>query len=211
MKKFWKIFLPSLLLSGLLALSLCYIIIPERTKCAVDIVVGYLNTPIGIGCGCSLTIGMVLTFIVKLIYDKYKVSVRDELGQAKQFAEEQKNQAKDYYDIVMEYKEDIKTTLNGFSARIDNVVDNVCKICETSPNAKIKALGEEIKNGSEEIKQDVKEELERQENNFAGVCEERHSVKELENKVNELTEKLERLVSQYEEREERVDSSSNEE
>ena len=53
--------------------------------------------------------------------------------------------------------------LSHYSQQIDNLCDNLVKVCETSPNAKIKAIGEEIKGKQGAIKEDLHDKLENNE------------------------------------------------
>ena len=197
MKKFVKWFLFSLFVCGSLALAICYMVIPERTKEAVDVVIGYLNTPIGIAGGTTITIGLVVGVILKVVYDRYKDSVRNDFQKAKEYAGAQKEQAKGYYDLVIQEREQIREILSSYSTRIDDILNKVILICETSPNAKVKALAEQIKTSGAELKEELKENLEELSNDFSNAIDRRTDVKALEHQVKELTEKLERLEEKY--------------
>ena len=68
MKKFIKVLccvVLSLVILGGIALAFCYMVIPQETKCAMDIVIGYLNTPIGIAGGSTITLGIVLFILLR--------------------------------------------------------------------------------------------------------------------------------------------------
>lgn len=198
MKKFIKWFLFSLLVSGGLALAICYMVIPERTKCAIDIVIGYLNTPLGIVGGTTITLGLVAYVIVKTLYEHYKHSIHNDLEEGKSFVEKQKKQAQDYYENALKEKQEISDILGAYSKEIDNLKDNLLLLCDTIPNAKVKALGENIKSDSDRLKTELKEQLES--NEFGKALEEKDHIKELEDKFEELR----KLVEQYGEREERT-------
>lgn len=197
MRKFVKWFVFWLLVLCGLALAICYIAIPQQTKSAIDIVIGYLNTPLGIAGGTTITLGLVASVIVKLVYDRYKTSINTTLEQAKQFAESKKQEAKEYHTNALKVQEEVKEMLSSYSTRIDELTNKLAEVCETSPNAKIKALGSEIKNGSDKLKEELKTKLEEVNNDFVATMEEKVNVKELETRVNELTQQLERLVEQY--------------
>lgn len=197
MKKFFKWFLFSLFVCGSLALAVCYMVIPERTKSAIDIVVGYLNTPIGIAGGTTITIGLVAGIILKLIYDRYKDSVRKDFKQAKDYAEAQKEQAKGYYELAVQEREQIRDILTSYDKRIDNLLDKVCEVCETIPNSKVKALALTIKEDGTKLKEELKEGLEEEYNLLADSIGAKTKVEKLEDKVAELTEKFERLLEEY--------------
>lgn len=210
MKKVVKWTLFGLVLCGIVALSLCYIIIPERTKAAIDVVINYVNTPLGIACGTTITIGTVIGVIIRLVYDRYKDSVRSDFAKAKKFVEEQKNEAKEYYDQLLKYKQEALDILEAYTSEINFLKDELVEVCNTSPNSKIKALGEKINNGINNIQETLKDNLEKVENDFASAIEEHDTVKELEDKVNYLNEMLERLVANNE-TEETIDSNPKEE
>ena len=88
-----------LLLCGGISLSLCYLIIPERTKYAIDILVGYLNTPFCIGFGITITGSVILYVIIKALIrfaienSKYG---KDELGKLKDKLNSTEQSAKEY-------------------------------------------------------------------------------------------------------------------
>ena len=197
MKKFIKWFLFSVVVLGSIALGICYITIPEQTKAAADVVVGYLNTPIFIAGGTTITFGLVIGIVFKYVYDKYKETIKNDLKNAKEYAEAQKEQAKDYHDCVVRYKAEVMEMLESYSTQIDFLTTQIVSICETSPNAKINAIGEKIKNGCNELKQELKDNLDKVENEFEVAMEEKSTVKQLESKVKELTSMVERLAKQY--------------
>lgn len=197
MKKFVKWFLFSLFVCGSLALAICYLTIPERTKSAVDVVVGYLNTPIGIAGGTTITIGLVAGIILKVVYDRYKDSVRNDFAQAKAYAEAQKEQAKGYYDLAIQEREQIRDILTSYDKRIDSLLDKVCKVCETIPNAKVQALALTIKEDGTKLKEELKESLEEQDNLLADSIGAKSRIEKLEEQIDRLTKGLERLVEQH--------------
>ena len=197
MKRFIKWFAFGTLVCGGIALAICYMAIPQETKSAMDIVIGYLNTPLGIVGGTTITLGVVASVVIKLIYDRYKTSMSVNLQQAKEYAESQKDKAQEYYDKALQVSEQVKEMLNSYSSRIDDLTDKLCMVCEKSPNAKIKALGEQIRQGSDNLKGELKTHLEELNNDFVATMEKKVNVKELETRVNELTQQLERLVEQY--------------
>ena len=198
MKKFIKYATWFLIAGAIISLGLCYLIIPERTKAAMDIVIEYANKPLGIVCGTTITLGAIVGIVIKVIYDRHKTSVKDIVKEGKEFAEQQKQQAKEYYELAKQEKEQVKEILSCYDQEIDKIVEQVAVVCETSPNAKIKALADQIRNGACEFKQEIKEKLESSENELVSALDKADKVKELEDKVAELTEKLERLLEEYE-------------
>ena len=195
MKKFIKWFIFWLLVLCGMALAICYVAIPQETKSAMDIVIGYLNTPLGIAGGTTITIGLVVGVIIKVVYDRYRDNIREDLIKAQEFASSEKEKAEQYKETLVEYKEQVTEMLNGYSQRIDYLTSQIIEVCETSPNAKVKALGEKIKNGSSELKTEIKDNFEKLNNDFVSAMNEKVKLEELENKINSLTEQLERLVN----------------
>lgn len=187
MKKVIKWTLFSLILGGIVALSLCYIIIPERTKSAVDVIIEYANKPLGIVCGTTITVGLVATIVIKLIYDRHKESIAEKLEQVKSFNASAVVDAKEYYEKALKEKEEVNAYLSNFNERIDNLTEQLCKVCETIPNAKIKALGEEIKNSDEQVAQTLENKL--GELNSYTI----EQISTLEERIKEL----EKVVSEY--------------
>ena len=197
MKKFVKWFLFWLVVLGGIALAICYIVIPEQTKSAADIVVGYLNTPIGIAGGTTITLGLVVGVILKLVYDRYKDSVRKDFTEAKHYAETQKEQAKGYYDLAIQEREQIRDILISYDKRIDDLLEKVCEVCETSPNAKVKALANTIRENGSSLKEELKDTLVEQDNLLASSIGEKSKVEKLEEQIKTLTIALERLEEKY--------------
>ena len=161
MKKFIKWFVFWTLVLGGVALAICYVAIPERTKSAMDIVVDYMNKPLFIGGGVVITVGMVFFVLIKA-YSHYVInSNKIELENYKSKVEELVKQAKDYesiakghYDKLIEKENELFDKIE----KVENEVENeVVEVCETIPNAKVKKLGQTIKekhNGGEETVND---------------------------------------------------------
>ena len=99
-------------------------------------------------------------------------------------------------DLLDKTGEYIRQRAGGRIAVIitDDVVDKLIMVCETSPNAKIKALAEQFKNQSIELKGEIVEQLQENENAFVGALEKKKTeVEILEDRIAEL----ERLVKQH--------------
>lgn len=191
MKKALKISTYCLIVSCIIALALCYIIIPERTKWAIDIVVQYLNTPIGIGAGTSITLGVVIFFIIK-----YAISTnvgRKITDFNSTIAEKEQLLKQDKVKLELQ-KEEIETYLKSYKEQIDTYYETLLKVCETIPNAKIKAIASELKGTKETLDTKVSEQL--------------ANVKEFSDKQEKTLEErlaeLEKVVNSYGERKERV-------
>lgn len=191
-KKALKISTYILIVCGIVALGLCYIIIPDRTKSAIDVVVEYLNKPLGIAFGTTITLGLVLGIVLKLLWNTHKDSIKKDINDYK--TEIKHEQAKlESAKKQLEIKEsEIKTILSTYDTHIDKLTDLVVKVCETSPNAKIKAIGEEVKG----VKVELAQELEQKKEIVAKYSDD--EIKTLLDKVNEI----EKVVKTYEQREE---------
>ena len=191
MKKALKISTYILIVCGIVALGLCYIIIPDRTKSAIDIVVEYLNKPLGIAFGSTITLGLVLGVVLKLLWNAHKDSIKKDITDYKALIEQEKNKlalAKHELEIK---ESEIKTILDTYDTHIDKLTDLVVKVCETSPNAKIKAIGEEVKG----VKVELSQELEQKKEIIDKYSDD--EIKTLLDKVKEL----EKVVNTYEQRE----------
>lgn len=206
MKKFLKvfciIFLCLLVVFGI-AIGVCYLVIPEETKQVLDIVVEYANTPLGIIGGSSITVGAVAFVIFKVVANYIIQKNKFNLESHKKEIEELKSKAKEYEEQANALNSNTKAILSGFSSEVDKLIGFVVKVCETSPNAKIKKIGEEIKNNADEYKEEIVKKIEIID---GGILEfnENLGIKELEEKLNDLSSKFERLVEQYDEREEEI-------
>ena len=196
MKKALKISSYLLIIACAISLALCFIIIPERTRYAMDIVIEWLNKPLGIVCGTTITLGLVVTIIVKLVYDRHKEKLASEYEKTIAVVKQKEDKAKEYYELGKQKEEQALQMLDSYSTRIDTLENELVKVCETMPNAKIKALGEEIKSKGVELKQELVETL--KDNDFVNAIKERISTETLLDKLNELADKVNALESKYE-------------
>lgn len=155
MKKALKISLYIFVLSCIVALALCYIIIPERTKSAIDIVIEYLNKPLGIVFGTTITLGLVIGVVLKLVWDRHRDSIKSDISSYKaQIKEKEEELNKVKYELSTKESE-IKAILGTYDTHIDKVTELIVKVCETSPNAKIKAIANEFKTTKVELAQEL--------------------------------------------------------
>ena len=197
MKKFLKVLCVialSLVLCGVVSLAVCYIAIPERTKCAIDIVIGYLNTPLGIAGGTTITLGLVVGIIIKYVIKVGKDNIKEDLEKVKGFNAETVVNAKKYYTQIKQKEEEIKQLILGYQGEIDELTQFALEICKTSPNAKIKALGLEFENKANELKDNIKNEINDIGLDYNKYIENKDKVEKLQDQIKELTEKFERLV-----------------
>ena len=193
MKKFMKWFGIFLLLGGLLSYAICYMVMPDRTKDFTYIAIQWANTPLFIAGGTTITIGLVVGVILKLVYDRYREKINGDYQQAKEFSKSQYEKAQECYEKILQTKEQVVEMLESYSTHIEKLEEELIEVCETSPNAKVKALGEKIRTNSKIIKDDLKQKLE-----FVSAMEKHDTIVELENKIKELTEQVGKLVEEHE-------------
>lgn len=151
MKKFVKWFTFWLIVCGGIALAICYMVIPNETKSAIDIVVGYLNTPLGIAGGTTITLGMVAYFVVSHIFKLNRDKVKEQYDSCVQELEQKKNEVQ---KLVEEYEKELKeydTKVRECFEQIIKVQNKEIDILQIIPNKKVKEqvelLIDEIKNG----------------------------------------------------------------
>ena len=148
MKKFIKWFLFLTFVCGCFALAICYMVIPERTKCAIDILVGYLNTPLGTIFGTTITLGLVVGVIIKVVVDRYRKNIKADLEEHKEQVQTLVNKAKDYEELANKYFSKLEEQNNILKAYVDNIDDMnnefLIKLCETVPNKKVKELARQF-------------------------------------------------------------------
>lgn len=204
MKKVVKIVSFSLILATLISIALCYIIIPDRTKLAFDVVVDYLNKPLPI-VGVSIIVfgGVVAYIISKTQFGKQLLnSFKSELDTFRVENEKKKQELEELQKTLEIRKSEINAYLSNFSKRIDVLEGKLIKVCETSPNAKIKALASEIDSHYQETKVELTTKLE----DLHEYSDEQ--IKTLEQRLLEL----ERLVKEYGEKgKETINSNTKEE
>lgn len=206
MKRFLKVMFGItliLLVLGAIALAICYMTIPDRTKQAVDIVIGYADKPLFIIGGSSITIGAVAFVLIRYAAKKFVDNYKKQLEDYGKGVDDKLLKAQQYRDSAKELFEKTTIILQGFSSQIEKVQNDLITLCETSPNAKIKALAVEFKTKTEELNKEIEHKLETTNNYLLNGKSEIDKVKEeFEKQINELTEQVERLVKQYEQREE---------
>ena len=155
MKKALKISLYVFVLSCIVALALCYLIIPERTKSAIDIVVEYLNKPLGIAFGTTITLGLVIIVVLKLVWDRHRDSIKSDISSYKAQIESEKSKLENEKRELTLKESEIKTILGTYETYTDKLTELVIKVCETSPNVKIKAIANEFKTTKVELEQEL--------------------------------------------------------
>lgn len=186
MKKVFAIISFTLLLCLGVAIGLCFCIIPEQTKLAIDVVVEWVNKPLPIIGVSILTLGGVVLVVLDrtTLGRKLLTQLKEEIGAFKSENEKLKREIIEKEKELITHKQEQIAFLSNYSQRIDKLTENIVKVCETSPNAKIKALGEEIKG----VDTKLKEELDKKVIEMSEYTEEGY--KSLETKIAELTERL---------------------
>lgn len=200
MKKALKISLWSILGAGFIALIICYCVITEQTRLAADKLVEYLNTPLGIAGGSTITIGVVLFLLIKYALKLNKDKIRDLVEEGKNFVQDKESSAKEYLELAEKKQEETKVIITNYEERFELLLNELVVVCETMPNAKIKALGEEIKGKYAETKEALKTELD----NVDEYIKENTPKFDYEKAYNEIVDRLGKLEKDYGEKEETI-------
>lgn len=197
MKKALKIIAIVLLLGGLIALGICYYVMPIKTTMAFDKVIALLNTPVGIIGGTTITLGLVGGIVLKVVLDLHRSGIRHDLNEIKKLREEKTEEAKHYYELALKEKEEVKTIITSNKDQIDFLVAKIVKICETTPNAKVQALAKEILEGYNNGQKQLEEELHKVDTSIEEYAQEKVDIKDLLAKYNELLNLLGKLEIEY--------------
>ena len=192
-KRFLKVFCAITLILGVGAYFTCLGVMPERTKAFTDIVIDYLNKPLGIAFGVTITLGGIIYFFIAYtsVGKKALNYLKGIVFDTKAKVETETKKAQEYYELAKKEKEEIKVVLSGVYAKVDNLTDLLVKVCETSPNAKIQALGNDIASCKNDYKENVSVELAKIDSNVEQYIEEKIDVKALADELNELKKKVE--------------------
>lgn len=150
MKKFIKWFLFSLVLCGGLALAICYMVIPNETKSAADIVIGYLNTPIGIAGGTTITIGAVLYVLFKVIYDRYRDRIIKEIELVKSNLAKEKEKDEEVINELKGLLEEKAKKIAELEINLETLKENSKELLALIPNKKVQERLEELYGTREE-------------------------------------------------------------
>ena len=194
-KRFLKVFLCITLVLGVGAYFTCLGCMPERTKAFTDIVVDYLNRPLGIAFGCTITLGGLIYFFIaytsvgKKALNYLKGVVADTKAQSDNAIEK----AKEYYEQAKVEKEQAKVIANGVCAKVDELTDKLAKVCETIPNKKVNDLAQEIVEKKDNYKVEINSEIAKVEQGVENYIENKVDLQALQEKI----DNLERLVAKY--------------
>ena len=188
MKKFLKIFIPSLVASIGFAFVICYYTIPIKTQILIDKVVELANTKLFIIGGTTITLGFVLGIVIKLVYDRYRSSVKADLKEIKSYYDKSLKKEQEVVEQAEKTREEINVILYSYEERIDKIESKLIKACETIPNAKVQALVKEIKEESFEVKESMQNALTEID---SGYVEYKTKIDQLEKTLDKVLERLE--------------------
>lgn len=164
----------------------------------MDIVIGYLNKPLGIVCGTTITLGLVAFVIFKLVMVAKQKSLEQKWNESVLSCEKEKEQAKAYYEQALKKEEQVQEMLSAYNQRLEEQEKQIIVVCNTIPNKKVNDLVSEFSEKATIQKEELKDKLESIENNYVCALEERVSLKDLQEQFNEFK----KVVESYGKREE---------
>ena len=194
MKKVLKVFsiiILALLIATAIAIGLCFAIIPERTKLAMDVVVEWANKPLFVAGGTIITGGMVVSVIIKFVYDRYSHSVNNKLSSCEEALKKKEEVINEKINLIEEKKSQVASYVVSVREEIKTLKESIVELCETIPNAKVKALGEKINGSCETIEKELDKKISETEEYS------QETLLSLESRLHEL----EKVVKSYEEKE----------
>ena len=191
--KILKVVFYALLFALAITFVVCLFAIPQETKDFVKGFMVFINQPLPIIGISILTLG----FLAYKIIDITPIGRKGYNAIKEDFHKEQ-DKLVGYKQVLEEkIKECDKTKsetiaiLSAYSKEIDTLTDNLLKVCETSPNAKIKALGEQLKEQSDSLKVEINEKYDDTKNDLAKVVESRkYDLETILKELQELKEKV---------------------
>lgn len=201
MKKFKKvsfIILTILVLTIIVGALVLYYVDPDKLKATIDYIQVIANHPlpiIGVSVGVfAFTIFKIFsnTSFGKKVYNEAKEKVNNAIDEI----EKVNTKALEYYKNAENLKNDTLGVLNQVFSEIDNLYQDLISVCETSPNAKIKALGEKIKTRTDSVKETINEKI----NNFGKIYDLKEDVNfsYLLNEIEQLKAQLSKVVEENE-------------
>ena len=196
--KVFKVIFYVLLFALAITFVVCLFAIPQETKDFVKGVMVFINQPLPIIGISILTLGFLVYKIIDItpigrkgfnaIKDEFKKE-QDKIIGYREVAEEKLGQ-------VQKLANEQIAILSDYSKEIDNLTEYLAKVCETSPNAKIKALGEQLTTKQDELKQEITDIYTKNSNELAKKVE---STKyDLETILKEITELKEKVYGEKE-------------
>ena len=146
--KILKIILISLITLILGSYLVLYIIDKELAKQILDTVVDYANRPLPIVGVSSLVIaGLVWKIFQSTSYGKKTIA------KMKTEYEEEKARLKEEYE---QEKTKFTAIITMYEKEVDLMLESIIAISEATPNKKVKAVGEQLKNDVTKIKGDLR-------------------------------------------------------
>lgn len=190
-----KIALYVILVLGLIGILVCYISFPNETKETFDRVYGFLNTPFGITGLSIFSLGYIGYKIISqtTIGKKGLGTLKNDFSKVQFKVADFEKKLDEKLSLLEKKENDLKTLVGGYSTEIDKLTESLVKVCETSPNAKIKALGEDIKGNIGQVKEDIKQELEHKGNEYVESLYNKVDLKSLQDKYDLLLKDLQTL------------------
>lgn len=213
MKKALKIIGLVVLLLGGIALATCYIVIPQETKSAIDIVMEYLNRPLPIAGISIITFSAcVYGFLSSTSLGKKALAtLKSEFSELRTQLTDKETMAKTYYELAIKEKEETKALLNTYKNELDTLTEELVKVCETIPNVKVKALAQEILSKKEQAQEQLETTIANLQTEIKDFAQERVDVKALQDRIAELEELVKGLVNTYGESKETINNGTEEE
>ena len=191
--KVFKIIFYVLLFALAITFVVCIFAIPTETKEFVKGAMVFINQPLPIIGISILTLG----FLVYKIIDITPIGRKGYNAIKSEFKEQQDkiNGYKQVAEEKLEYCEKLANEqiaiLSDYSKELDNLSEYLAKVCETSPNAKIKALGVELTTKQSSLQQEIKETYTKSENELAKkVNNAKYDIDTILNELKALKEKV---------------------
>ena len=194
-KRIIKITLCAILFGCLVSLLVCLLVIPERTKEFMDVVIDYMNRPLPI-------VGVSLIVFLLFIYKLFSLTSfgKKAINEAKQEVVKITNkfnalskENEKLKEEQVEYENKLNIVVGGIDTRVDFLLEELKKVAETIPNAKVNALVSEIESGYSQKKEQTQDYV------LGAKKYSEKDIDELENKVNEITIMLKKVLDDEEE------------
>ena len=191
--KIVKIIFYVLLFALAITFVVCLFAIPQETKDFVKGAMVFINQPLPIVGVSIITGGFLIYKIIDItpIGRKGYNAIKDDLLKEKDKIIGYKQVAEEKLKELSTTKNECLALLQGYSDRIEQLEEELLKVCETSPNAKIKALGEEYQAKKVQIVKETNEKYDLAHNELATKLETtKYDLDTILKELNELKEKV---------------------
>ena len=191
--KVFKVVFYALLFALAITFIVCLFYIPQETKDFVKGVMVFINQPLPIIGISILTLGFLIYKIIDItpIGRKGYNRIKEEIEKEKDKLIGYKEVVEDKLDKCKEKENETIALLNGFNDRVEELECYLTKVCETSPNAKINALGNEYAEKKVELKEEINQKYELGKNELAQTIEtKRYDLESILKDLQELKEKV---------------------